>query len=42
MLKVRDFFGYKNMAEFRKDWTALTEEDKRQLREGIENGTFTY
>jgi len=42
MLKVKDFFGYKNLAAFRKDWEALTDEDKVQLRTGIENGTLTY
>lgn len=42
MLKVKEFFGYKDMASFRRDWQALTEQDKKDLRVGIENGTFTY
>lgn len=42
MLKVKDFFGYTNIAQFRKEWAALTEQDKTELRTGIENGTLTY
>lgn len=42
MLKVKEYFGYKSMAEFRKDWSELTDQDKTDLREGIANDTLTY
>lgn len=42
MLLVKEFFGYKTMADFRKDWQQLSDQDKKDLRIGIENGTFTY
>jgi len=44
MQKVFQFFktdGY-GMPEFREDWLALTQEEKAQIRAGIEEGTLTY
>lgn len=31
LMKLRGFFGYKDVASFRKDWAALTPEDKEEL-----------
>ena len=42
MVAVKDYFGYKSMAEFRKDWSELTDQDKTDLRTGVDNGTLTY
>lgn len=46
MLKVFKFLsdGYPEykMVHFRADWQKLTDEDKEQLKTGIENGTFDY
>jgi len=44
MQKVFQFFktdGY-GMAEFKADWQTLTQEEKAQLRAGIEEDTLTY
>jgi hypothetical protein len=30
------------MAQFRKDWQDLTEQDRDDLRNGLEDGTLTY
>lgn len=42
IVQVKDFFGYDNIGEFRKQWNELTEQDKAQIREGIGNGSLTY
>lgn len=39
---IRKFFGYENLAQFRKDWSELTDADKTQIRTGLENGSLTY
>ncbi len=33
--------GY-TMSQFRDDWSKLTDQDKRDLRTGIGDGTLTY
>jgi len=40
--KIREYFGYENASEFRKDWMKLTTEDRNQIKAGFENGTMTY
>lgn len=30
------------LTQFSQEWKTLTDEDKRQIREGIGNGTLTY
>ena len=42
MISVMKFFGYPNAAAFRADWQKLTENDREQLKTGIENGSLTY
>lgn len=42
MLDVKNYFGYSNIAEFKRDWTSLSDEDKDQLKAGIANGSLTY
>lgn len=42
MVDVKNYFGYDKIGEFRSDWNALTESDKAQLKQGIEDGTLTY
>lgn len=39
---VQKYFGYTNLAQFRKDWVELDDATKKDLRNGIGNGTFTY
>ncbi|NEB04524.1 hypothetical protein [Streptomyces sp. SID13726] len=39
--EVREFFGI-DLKDFRAEWTVLDEESKREIREGIGNGSFTY
>lgn len=47
MIDVYNYFsdnktnGYK-LAEFRNDWKALTDQDKHDLKTGIQDGTFDY
>lgn len=40
--QVREFFGIEQAGTFRKEWTALSEQDKSDLRNGIGDGTLTY
>jgi hypothetical protein len=44
MVQVFNFFKAHDypLAKFRVEWTALTDKDKDDLREGIGNGTHTY
>lgn len=41
--EIKDFFGM-TLPEMKKEWTGgkLTDKDKKELAEGIGNGTFTY
>jgi hypothetical protein len=39
--EVRDYFGISGK-DMIAQWRHLTDEDKRQLREGLGNGTQTY
>lgn len=39
--QVREFFGM-TMPEMNKEWRALSDEDKAQIKAGIEDGTLTY
>lgn len=41
MVDVMKYFEMKP-AEFRAQWTKLSENDRTVLREGIGNGSFTY
>jgi hypothetical protein len=36
LLKIKEFFEYKTLAEFRKDWNELSEEEKAWFRSEIE------
>lgn len=38
---IRDYFEMTS-AEMIREWKALSEEAKAQIREGIKNGSFTY
>lgn len=46
MLKVFRFLadGYPEykMSRFRADWAELSDEDKTQIKAGVEDGTFNY
>ena len=42
MIDVMKFFGYDNAAAFRKDWAALSDASKTQLKQGIGDGSLTY
>ena len=39
---IKEFFGFATLGDFRNEWTQLSDKDKNELREGIENGTLTY
>lgn len=47
MLDVYAYFsdnktnGYK-LAQFKKDWQALSDKDKDDLKKGVQDGTFNY
>lgn len=34
--------GFKNLAEFRKEWELLSEVDRKNLKTGIGDGSLTY
>lgn len=42
LTRIRDFFEFRSTQEFSREWKALPEQGKRDIREGIENGTLTY
>lgn len=39
---VSAFFEFPSLGAFRAEWSKLSDEDKRELREGIGNGSLTY
>lgn len=42
---IKEFFGLKDgqkMTEFANEYKTLTDEDKEQLADGIEDGTLSY
>lgn len=39
--RIIEFFGM-TAGEMIKEWKLLTDEDKKQIREGILNGSLTY
>lgn len=43
-MALRDIYGFFGMTirEFRTEWAELSDEEKAQIREGIENGSYTY
>ena len=41
MVDVMKFFGIP-IAQFRKEWAELTDKDKEQIKQGIEDGTLSY
>lgn len=41
MKDVRDYFGMSGQ-DMIKEWKALTDEDKVQIKQGIGDGTLTY
>jgi hypothetical protein len=38
----RIFFGYATLAEFSADWKRLSDQDKKDIRQGIQDGTYNY
>ena len=36
------FFGCDTLAEFSADWRKLSDQDKKGIREGIQNDTYNY
>lgn len=43
MKDVMAFFGpWKSTAEFSKEWKALSEQDKADLKKGLADGSLTY
>lgn len=39
--EIREFFGM-DVKTFRQEWTALSDKDKKEIREGMSNGSMTY
>jgi hypothetical protein len=33
--EVMNYFSYTSMTEFRKDWNALSDEEKKEFKEGV-------
>jgi hypothetical protein len=45
MKTVKDYFGMKpgqTLKDFTAEWSALTDADKAQIKEGLGNGSLTY
>jgi hypothetical protein len=42
LTQVKEFFGYPNLAAFSVDWKQMPDADRKQIREGIGNGTLIY
>jgi hypothetical protein len=45
IMDVKNYFGYSNAAEFRQEWSKLTDQDRKDLKIGIgkgETGPLTY
>ena len=42
MVDVMKYFDIKPIGKFREEWAELSDQDKRDLKEGIENGSLTY
>lgn len=40
--EIRQFFGYDNAAQFRKEWMQLTPEEREQIKKGLTDGTYNY
>ena len=41
MVDVMKYFDIK-IGQFREEWSQLTDADKTQIKEGLENGSLTY
>ena len=39
--EIREFFGM-DMPTFKREWLALTAQDKAQIKAGLSDGTLTY
>lgn len=39
---IRDYFGYKSTQAFSRDWSALSDKDKADLKKGFQDGAMTY
>ena len=36
------YFGYAKLSDFSKDWQTLTDQDKKDIKSGVADGTFNY
>ena len=39
---IKNFFDYPTLKAFSADWKQLTEIDKAQIKQGLQDGTLTY
>ena len=39
---VKNFFGYSTLSDFSKDWKEVPDADRKQIRDGIGDGSLTY
>jgi hypothetical protein len=42
LVQVSKFFEFDNIASFRKEWEALSDTDRDQIKQGIGNGSLNY
>ena len=42
LTEVMEYFGYTTRQDFARDWKALDDTSKTQLKQGIGNKTYTY
>jgi len=42
LVEIMKFFAYDNTAQFRKDWSMMSDQDKAEIAEGIGEGSLTY
>lgn len=39
---IKEYFGYRTLADFSKDWKALTVAERDQIKGGIADKSFNY
>lgn len=40
--EIKEYFGYAKLTDFSKDWKLMSDQDKAQIKAGLENETYTY
>jgi hypothetical protein len=42
LIKIKEFFGFASLQDFKAEWSELSEKDRTDLRKGIADGSMTY